>query len=101
MEPIGSKFSSTASGTKINPQKFNHHAPKKQLVSKRNIYSWAEDSHYALPAFVDANILTLNVDADFEVMKVVTFGFDFRDYATEVIESKINKKKLNMQDYAR
>ena len=74
---------------------------EKQLVSKRNIYAWAEDSHCALPAFVDANILTLNVDADFEVMKAVTFGYNFRDYATEAIETKICPEKLNMQDYAR
>ncbi len=74
---------------------------EKQLVSKRNIYAWAEDSHCALPAFVDATVLTLNVDADFEVMKAVTFGFDFRHFGTEVIEAKINPKKLNMQDYAR
>ena len=74
---------------------------EKQLVSKRNIYAWAEDSHCASPAFVDATVLTLNVDADFEVMKAVTFGYNFRDYATEAIETKICPEKLNMQDYAR
>ncbi len=52
---------------------------------------WDEDSHCALPAHVDANnniiIVTLNIDGDFEVMKAVTFGFDIRHYATEVIRT--------------
>ncbi len=29
---IGSKFSSTASGTKINPQIFNHHTPNQKRL---------------------------------------------------------------------
>ncbi len=74
---------------------------EKQLVSKRNIYAWAEDSHCALPAFVDANILTLNVDADFEMMKTVSFGCNLRHYATEAIETYFCPEKLNLQDYAR
>ena len=69
-------------------------------MSKKNIYVWDEDSHCALPAHVDANIVTLNVDADFEVMKAVTFGYDFTKYEEENIETKIFSKILNMQDYA-
>ncbi len=65
-------------------------------MSKRNIYPWAEDTHCALPAFVNATILTLNVDAEFEAVKAVTFGYDFRNYATEMIGTKINPKKLNL-----
>ncbi len=69
-------------------------------MSKRNIYAWAEDSHSALPAFVDANILTLNVDADFEAMKKVTFGLNLLPAAIEWVEKRVCPEKLNMEDYA-
>ena len=80
----------------------------KQLVTKRTSYQWAEDSHCALPAHVDANPLTLKYDANFEAIKYIDFGWNARDlggdyYLTDPLNKLIgcSATSLSMEEFSR